>query len=251
MDSLGIKKISSQEQYLLFGILFSKRMDSDKNTCLYFPTLEMAKDVYITLQYFLWNWNRGVDGGKLESGISWYQEEFGVIPRGAIETILFSKINDEQLLSNKGCMLNINHFVEMSRQLMNHVCNLRSKTIPKYFYDEHFLTVLRYTGFYPRIKRTKFTCNLFAHDYIESDEETVRQMGLVLSETPKHPQNDDLGVLCNVDDDQVRTGGLTMLVTLGATELSSSVDLNGNLGDSDVTIKHVHWLPDQNLIGST
>ena len=40
---------------------------------------------------------------------------------------------------------------------------------------------------------------------------------------------DGLGVLCHVDDSQVRKGGLTMLITLGASELSSSVDLDGDL----------------------
>jgi len=183
MDTLGIKKIYSQEQYVLFGIYFRKRMNNTMK-CFYFPTLEMAKDVYITLQYFMSYWDRGYDGGELSSGLrGWGQEIVGEVPYGAIDTIIFTQINDEQLLSNLGYMMNIHNFVDRSKQLMNHRCNLRIKPIPKYFYDEHLLTVLRITGFLPRIKRTKFTFNLFAYDYIETDEKTVREMGLVLSET--------------------------------------------------------------------
>jgi hypothetical protein len=186
MDTLGIKKISSPDQYVLFGVYFSKKMDSmpGNNTmkCLYFPTLEMAKDVYLTLQHFIWNFNRGYNGGELRNGLRVFgQEILGEVPYGAIDTTLFTQINDEQLLSSNGYMMNIPTFVERSKQLMNHVCNLRNQTIPNY--DEHFLTVLRITGFLPRIKRTNFTFNLWAYDYIETDEKTVREMGLVLSET--------------------------------------------------------------------
>ncbi len=52
--------------------------------------------------------------------------------------------------------------------------------------------------------------------------------------------NGDLDVSCNIDDCQVGKGGLISLVTLGAAELSSSVDLNGDLGDSDLPIKNIH-----------
>lgn len=184
MDTLGIERISSQEQYILFGIYCCKRMYSDENImkCFYLPTLEMAQDVYITLQYFFSNWNRGLYGGELRSGLRrWDQEKIGEVPYGAIETIIFTKINDEQLLSSQGYMIDILNFVERSKQLMNHRCNLRTKSIPKNFYDEHFLTVLRLVGFSPRIKRTKFIFNPFIDDCIETDENNVRQMGLVLS----------------------------------------------------------------------
>jgi hypothetical protein len=225
MDNLGIQKVNSQEQYIIYYIYFSKFIDSMpcKNTMkpFYLPTLDMAQNVYITLQYFIHNWDRGFDGGELETGLRRCDQVIlGNIPKETIRKSLFTKINNNLLMDSQGITINIPNFIEMSTELMKYKCNLRlqNKGVPfklasprhssslhsqtlekkymkceqserhvvaeggilKGFYDEYMLAVLRHTDFLPRIKRTTFTLNPFSYNYIETDEKTVRKMGLVI-----------------------------------------------------------------------
>jgi hypothetical protein len=169
MDSLGIEIIPSQEQYILYNVDCSKLCDSmpGRNTMksIFFPTLEMANNVFLTLFYFIRNFYRGYDGGELAYGIG---------------KSLFTKINDNELMNGQGKTINIAFFVERSQKLMKLKCIVNNKDLPKDFYDEYMLAVLRYTGFLPRIKRTKFTLNPLKYKYVETDEKTIREMGLII-----------------------------------------------------------------------
>lgn len=125
----------------------------------------MANNVLSTLAYFMNNFDRGYKGGELVRGIG---------------KSIFTKINDNQLMNSQGQTINIAFFVERSQELMALRCNLKNKDLPKDFYDEYMLAILRYTGFLPRIKKTNFTLNPFKFKYAETDEKTVRKMGLVI-----------------------------------------------------------------------
>jgi hypothetical protein len=185
MDTLGIKNVPAGEQFVLYGMNVSKLCDSmlGHNTMqtLYFPTWEMARDVYVTLQYFIINWDRGYYGGELGSGVRRCEPTIvGVVPVSAIGSRLFTKINDEEMMNQGGGVILVSSLFNRSNELNKHTCNVTNKLLPKHMYDEHMLAVLRCTGFSPRIKRQRFTLNPFKYDYIETDETTVRKMGLVM-----------------------------------------------------------------------
>jgi hypothetical protein len=166
MDTIGIEIVPSSEQYILYNLDHSKLCDSmpGRNTMrsIFFPTLEMANNVRSTLLYFIINFDRGYHGGELARGIG---------------KSLFTKINDEQLMNSSGQTINILSFVERTQELMKYKCN---NNLPKYYYDEFMLVVLKHSNFLPRIKRTEFTLNPFKYKYVETDEKTIRKMGLVV-----------------------------------------------------------------------
>jgi hypothetical protein len=169
MDNLGIEKVSSQEQYIIYIVSYSKINACMRNRVrISFPTLEMANNVIKTLSYFIHNWDCGYHGGEVL-----FQPNRG----------LFTKINDNLLMNSQGDTINISNFVERSKELMKYKYkyNLWALGTHKGFYDEYTLAVLRNLDFLPRIKRTSFTFNPFSYNYIETDEKTVREMGLVIT----------------------------------------------------------------------
>jgi hypothetical protein len=184
MNTFDVQIIeSTQDQYILYGLNYSKLMDSmpGKNTMItiYFPSLELAQNVYLTLQYFMHNWYRGYHGGEMGSGIRRCDPQYiGVIPEKAIGKKIFTKINNETMMNSNGYTINISSFVNRSEELKKYPFNLQK--LPKGKYDEFTLAVLRITSFLPRIKREKFTLNPFKYDFIETDENTVRKMRLVI-----------------------------------------------------------------------
>jgi hypothetical protein len=185
MDALGIQTVPAGEQYILYGLNFNKLCTDMSNTMqtFYFSTKEMAQEVYVTLQYFLGNWERGYHGGELGSGLRRCDPDYiGVIPPNAIGAHLLTKINDEDLMNPRGNVVRISTLVQRSNELNKHVCVVtRNPTgLPKGMYDEHMLAVLRQIGLPPRIKRQTFTLNPFKYDYVETDEDTVRKMRLVV-----------------------------------------------------------------------
>ena len=187
MDILGVSPVSKGEQYVLYYMSVSKKCDSmpGNNTMqtFYFPTKEMAMEVYVTLQYFIYTWDRGYDGGELVTGHSrrYQPQHIREIPQKAIGTMIFTKINNDELMDAQGNTIKISTISQRSNELKKHICNVIRKNLPKGFYDEHMLAVLRVTGFPPRIKRTTFSLNPFKYDYVETDERTVRNMRLVLT----------------------------------------------------------------------
>ena len=186
MDTLGIKPVPASEQFVLYGLNVSKKCDSmpDNNSnsmqTFYFPTYEMAREVYVTLQYFIINWDMGYHGGELGSGVQRCEPTtIGVVPINAIVPMLFTKMNAEELSNQRGGITRISTIVNRSNELNKHTCHVTHKNLPTGMYDEHMLAVLRLTGFSPRIKRTKISFNPFNYDYVETDENTVRKMGLI------------------------------------------------------------------------
>jgi len=153
-----------REQYILYNVDYSKLCDSmpGKNTMtsIFFPNLEMTNNVRNKLSYFMRNFDRGYHGGELARGYG---------------KSLFTKINDNELMNSGGQTINIPLFVERTQELMKYKCN---NNLPKYYYDEFMLVVLKYTNFLPRIKRS--TLNPFKYKYMETDEKTIREMGLVV-----------------------------------------------------------------------
>jgi len=184
MEQLGIETVQLQEHYLLFVFNYTKLCsESGSNNPIissYFPTLEMAEDVYLALEYFIYNWDRGFDGGELGSGVrrgdayKWY----GVVPPNAIGSRLFIKLDENTLINGQGITLDIPNFVAKTTDLNK---NKRTKPLRnKEQYDEYLLSVLRWTKFPPRIKRQSFSFNPFKYDFVETDEATVRKMRLVV-----------------------------------------------------------------------
>ena len=185
MDNLGVQTISNGKQYILYCMNVSKKCDSmpGDNTMqtFFFPTKQMAQEVYVTLQYFISKWDRGYDGGELGSGIRRCDPQYiGVVPSQAIGARLFTKLSEDQLINAEGGIVNIASLVLRSNELNKHIYN-NVTHLPKGFYDEHMLAVLRVTGFPPRIKRNTFSLNPFKYKYVETDENTVRKMGLVIT----------------------------------------------------------------------
>ena len=190
MDTIGCEITHSQEQYILYGLNFTKKCSShERSTTIWLPSLKDTQNVFLNLQYFIWKWDRGYDGGEIGDGIPRnYPRYIGVIPDRAIGRRLFTKINNETIMDSQGITINIQDFVKKSKDLQSKICNIRYEPnkntwydhLPKGKYDEYMLSVLKYTGFPPRIKRTTFSLNPFSYDYIETDEETIRKMGLVI-----------------------------------------------------------------------
>lgn len=139
LSDLKLRTIAAGEQYILYGMNVSKLCDSAMKT-YNFATKEMAQDVYVTLQYFIYNWDRGYHGGELGSGIRRCDPDYiGVIPPNAIGARSFTKINDEQLMNQRGHVIKISTLVHRSNELNKHICVLtRNVTgLPKGMYDEH------------------------------------------------------------------------------------------------------------------
>ena len=185
MDTLGLKIIPAGEQYMLYGLNISKLCDSmpgcNTMRTFYFSTWEMARDAYITLQYFIINWDRGYHGGELGSGVR-RGDPFtvGEVPINAIGSRLFTRLNAEELINQTGGIVRPLDLIKIWNELNTHTCNVKHTFLPKGMYDENILAVIRYIGFPPRIKRQTFSFNPFKYDYDETDENTVRQMGLVV-----------------------------------------------------------------------
>jgi hypothetical protein len=187
LSDLKLETIPAGEQYVLYAFNFSKLCDDmpGRSTMkpYYFATKEMAKEAYVTMQYFIQNWDRGYHGGELGSGLRRCDPKYvGVIHPAAIGSSLFTKINDEELMNPRGHIVKISTLTERSNELNKHLCIVtRNPTgLPKGMYDEHMLAVLRVMGLPPRIKRTTFSLNPFKSDYVETDEATVRKMRLVV-----------------------------------------------------------------------
>jgi hypothetical protein len=183
LADLQITTIPAGEQYILYGFKFFKLM-ARLNTMqtFYFATKKMAQEAYVTVQYFIYNWDRGYHGGELGSAIrKWDPYCIGVVTPNAISASIFTKINDEELMNQQGHIIKMSTLVQRSNELNKHICVVTHNPtgIPK-GYDEHMLAVLRLIGLPPRIKRPTFTLNPFKYDYVETDENTVRKMGLVI-----------------------------------------------------------------------
>ena len=183
MDALGINIIPAGEQYELYCFNISKLCTNAPGymRTFYFPTREMAKDAYITMQYFIICWDRGYDGGELGSGTRRCDPTtVGVVPVNAIGSRLFTRLNDEELINQSGGRVRTLSLIKISDELNKYPCHVKHTCLPKGMYDENILAVIRYIGFPPRIKRQTFTLNPFKYDHVETDENTVRKMGLVM-----------------------------------------------------------------------
>jgi hypothetical protein len=141
MDNLGIEIISThepREQYILYNVDYSKLCDSMPNTNtmkrIFLPTLEMANNVRSSLSYFICNFDRGYRGGELARGIG---------------KSMFSRVNDDELMNSSGHQINVHIFVQRAQELRKYKYN---NNLPKYYYNEYMLTVLRYTILLPIMK---------------------------------------------------------------------------------------------------
>ena len=171
MDALGVKQYSSEsKQYVLYYITFNRHSyamvpDYYTRSRCYFPSADDAENVRLTLNYFFKNW--------LQSSL---------IADYIRHTIFFHLEGDTYLESND-LSLNLAEFVKNSSALQNHPykCNAKKYQLGCEYYDEYLLLVLRVTGFKPRIKKK----GLFSTQVVETDEKTLRTMGLVVPDATK------------------------------------------------------------------
>ena len=181
MEQLGVQKIPiAQEQYKLYYFNFSHKCDSQM-PAYFFPTKVLAEKAFLALQYFLHFWYRGLDGGELWTGLIQGDPIYlGDIPPKAIGFRFFIKM-ENLLVSNCGnYTIYYPAFVEICTDLNKYKWNGTLGCVHRY--DEFTLAVLRYVKLRPRIKRSgwwMWALKPFKHDYVETDESTVRQMGLV------------------------------------------------------------------------
>lgn len=168
MDKLGTTQFQAgSKQYVLYYVSYSKYVDSmpGNNTMksLYLPTYEDAINIHSTLSYFMKNWNMGYDGGELSTYIGWK---------------VFIHDEASGYLIGDDVRVNVDKFVATCTELrLNPYYGVYSK-LPKQCYDEYMLTVLRITGFKPRIE-CKNRYISFLSGFMETDEKTVRDMGHV------------------------------------------------------------------------
>jgi len=165
---LGTKQFQAgSKQYVLYYVSYSKYADSTQgnNTMkrLYLPTYEDAMNVHSTLSYFMKHWNMGYDGGELSTYIGWK---------------IFIHDEASGYLIGNNVRLVVDNFVARCTELRLNPCSVVYCKLPKQFYDEYMLTVLRITGFKPRIEcKNRYTS--FFSGFMETDEKTVRDMGHV------------------------------------------------------------------------
>jgi hypothetical protein len=162
LKDLGVQIVPGQEQFVLYHVQFTK-FDEWRYVNLFLPTLEMAEAVHRYLSFFMKNWKVG--RYRIQN----------------IERMLFTKVNDRELLGASGATISIPYFKHMCDELMEHPPHT---TLPQGMYDEFMLAVLCFAGYPPRIKRKGFTLNPLASDYIVTDELTIRRKGLVVPSVP-------------------------------------------------------------------
>jgi hypothetical protein len=140
-----IEKLENSDKYILYCVSFIKENENMKT--LFFPTLEIAKNVHHTLS------SKKLIKGELIQ---------------CIGKRIFTQI-DDQMINCCGHVIIISDLIESYNYKFN--CNLSKNK-----YDEFTLYVFRLYNILPIIKTTKY---LFSHRYIEYDEKTIRDMGLV------------------------------------------------------------------------
>lgn len=193
LNSLGIETVAAGEQYILYGFWFIEYGDKTfKRKKYYFATKEMAKEAYITIQYYICIYDRCLRnyGGELwvvsggGYGVQWpYRYYMGEsIHPDVISAQLFTKINDNELMNPTGQIMKISMLIKNTNDLNKHLCVLTRNPcdLPRGMYDEHMLVVLRIMGLPLRIKRQTFSLNPFKKDYVKTDEATARKLKLVV-----------------------------------------------------------------------
>ena len=165
MDTIGAKQFQTgAKQYVLYYMSCRERIGATMKR-MYLPTYEDAEKVHFTLSYFLKNWNMNYNDGELARHIG---------------HTIFIHDDASGYLIGDDVRLHVDTFVATWTELRLLPCSNRSK-LPKHCYDEHMLTTLRITGFKPRIPRIKCSDEYeYYSNFIETDEKTVRDMGLVV-----------------------------------------------------------------------
>lgn len=94
-----------------------------------------------------------------------------------VRKVLFTKLNDDEIIGSNGTIINVSEFVQMCEELSKFPMYSGVELFRDNLYDDFLLCILRHVGILPCIRKKKKP--LWSTYNYETDEATVRRMGLM------------------------------------------------------------------------